>query len=114
MSRHQFRAMLLGQNSDLTLATLSAPLLPADQVAHFPYLNRATEADYLYTELVLVSDGSAQQRFEFRQPLAPSYAAWIHRDRRPLQPGGSRMVAALRRLRHSRNPAVFSGADGVG
>lgn len=43
----------LDQASDLTVITLSSPLLTADQVAHFPYLNLADEADYLDTELVV-------------------------------------------------------------
>lgn len=43
----------LNQNTDLTVITLASPLLPADQVAHFPYLNLASEADYLNTALVV-------------------------------------------------------------
>ncbi|MCF7675678.1 MAG: S1 family peptidase [Akkermansiaceae bacterium] len=43
----------LNQNTDLTLLTLSAPLLAADQVAHFPYLSLPDEAAYLNTSLVV-------------------------------------------------------------
>jgi hypothetical protein len=43
----------LNQNTDLTVVTLASPVLPADQVAHFPYLNLAAEADYLDTALVV-------------------------------------------------------------
>jgi hypothetical protein len=43
----------LQEATDLTVVTLSSPLLPADQVAHFPYLNLAAEADYLDTALVV-------------------------------------------------------------
>lgn len=43
----------LNQNTDLTLATLSGPLLPADQVAPFPYLNLADETAYLGTSITV-------------------------------------------------------------
>jgi hypothetical protein len=43
----------LNQDTDLTLLTLSAPLLAADQVTHFPYLNLTNEAAYVNAALVV-------------------------------------------------------------
>lgn len=43
----------LGQNTDLTLATLSSPLLSSDKVAHLAYLNLADESAYLGTSLTV-------------------------------------------------------------
>jgi hypothetical protein len=43
----------LSQDTDLTVITLSSPLLASDLVSHFPYLNLATEADYLDLALVV-------------------------------------------------------------
>ncbi|MBK1881433.1 hypothetical protein JIN85_03335 [Luteolibacter pohnpeiensis] len=39
--------------TDLTLATLSSPLLAADGVSFFPYLEKRSETSYLGTELVV-------------------------------------------------------------
>ena len=39
--------------SDLTLGTLSAPVMPADGVSPFPYLNLASESAYLGTSLMV-------------------------------------------------------------
>ncbi|MEI6654366.1 MAG: hypothetical protein WCP45_06330 [Verrucomicrobiota bacterium] len=43
----------LDQNTDLTLVTLSSPLLPADKVTPFPYLNLGDENEYLGTPLTV-------------------------------------------------------------
>lgn len=43
----------LDQNSDLAVLRLSAPLAPADKVAHFPYLDLSDEAAYLNTAMVV-------------------------------------------------------------
>lgn len=42
-----------GQASDLTLLRLSAPMLPADKVPHFPFLDLAAEADYRNADLIV-------------------------------------------------------------
>jgi hypothetical protein len=43
----------VGENTDLALITLSTPVQPSEGVAHFPYLNLATEDDYLGSSLVV-------------------------------------------------------------
>jgi hypothetical protein len=44
----------LDQNTDLTLATLSSPLLASDKVAHLAYLNLANESAYLGISLTVI------------------------------------------------------------